>query len=115
MPKARKWILGAIALGITIYIFSPGLPHLITSPVGWNFQAQFMYLTGICTMVLMILSMLISLRVPRLNSVFEGLDKAYNVHKWAGIFTTVFVVIHWLGDKVPLILVKLNIIPDAFI
>ncbi len=115
MKKAQKWVLGSIVLGIIIYMISPGLSHLIENPFGWNMQAQFMNLTGICTMALMILSMLISLRIPKLNSIFEGLDKAYDVHKWTGIFTTAFVVIHWLGDKIPLLLVTLNIVPDAII
>ncbi len=112
MKKVLKWVLGSVVLATLIYIFSPGLSHLIKNPSGWNLQAQFMYFTGICTMTLMILSMLISLRIPKLNSIFEGLDKAYLVHKWTGIFTTAFVVIHWLGDKIPLVLVKLNIVPD---
>ena len=115
MKKAQKWILGFMVLGILIYLLSPGLPHLINNPAGWNLQAQYMYLTGICTMSLMILTMLVSLRIPKLNSILEGLDKAYNIHKWTGIFTTVFVVIHWLGDKIPLVLLQLNIVPDAII
>ncbi|PBQ33200.1 iron reductase [Sphingobacteriaceae bacterium] len=117
MRKTTNWIIGSITLAVSIYLFSPGLSHLIDNPTAWEMQAQFMYVTGICSMTLMVAAMLLSLRIPKINSIFGGLDKSYEVHKWTGIFTTVFVVIHWLGDKIPLLMVKLNVVPDpeAFI
>ena len=44
--------------------------------------------------------MVISIRVPWIN------------HKWTGIFSTVLILFHWLGEKVPEWLVQSGIIPD---
>lgn len=112
MNKLQKWIWVNLIFGILIYLLSPGIMHLISNPTLWEMQAQFMYFTGICSMTLMVTSMLLSLRIPKLNSIFGGLDKSYVIHKWTGIFTTVFVVTHWLGDKIPLLMVKLHIASD---
>lgn len=41
-----------------------------------------------------------------------GLDKGYIVHKWAGIWTTIFVLLHFMMAYVPDWLVVLHIISD---
>ncbi len=63
-------------------------------------------------MLFMILCMLISVRSEWLNRVSGGLDKAYIIHKWAGIFALVFAVLHWSIEKIPHFLVELEIIPN---
>jgi len=112
MKNESKWIAGAMLVGVIIYLLSPTFNSLSPSPTNWELQTQFMYLSGICSLSLMITSMLISLRLPKINSLMGGLDKAYVVHKWVGIFTSAFVFFHWLGDKIPLLLIKLSVILD---
>ena len=56
--------------------------------------------------------MVISVRHPRINHWMRGLDKAYIVHKWTGIVSTILIVFHWLGENVPKWLVELGIVPD---
>jgi predicted ferric reductase len=105
------WISGSLLTGIIIYILSPAFNYS-TVTVGWEFQTQFMYLSGCCSLSLMVTSMLLSLRIPKINASIGGLDKAYILHKWTGILTSIFVLFHWLGDKVPLLLINLEIIPE---
>ena len=56
--------------------------------------------------------MVISVRHPRVNRWMRGLDKAYIVHKWTGIVSTILIVFHWLGENVPKWLVELGLVPD---
>lgn len=110
MKLAIKWIEAAILFGCFIYFLSPGQKHFIQEPTAWEFREQLVYLTGTCAMSLMVLSMLISIRSAAINKLTKGLDKAYVVHKWTGIFTTVFVLLHWLTEYIPHWLVQLNFI-----
>ncbi|TGM01109.1 hypothetical protein EHQ76_10750 [Leptospira barantonii] len=108
--KPKKWIFVFILLGCSIFALSPGPIHLIQNPSWLELREQLVYLTGICSMSLMVLSMILSVRLKRINRLLGGLDKAYVVHRSAGIFASVFVVLHWLTEEVPHWLVELNII-----
>lgn len=112
MKPTTKWIAGALAFAGLTFALSPGPQHLMANPDGWELREQVVYLTGVSALSLMVLSMLISVRIPWLNRQMHGLDKAYVVHKWAGIFATVLIVFHWLGEKAPEWLVELEFIPD---
>lgn len=112
MRNETKWIVGSVLTAVAIYLISPIFNSFPSHPTNWELQTQFMYLSGMCSLTLMVTSMLVSLRLPKINSLMGGLDKAYVVHKWTGIFTSAFVFFHWLGDKIPLLLITLNIIPD---
>ncbi len=81
-------------------------------PDGWEFREQFVHLTGVSALSLMILSMVISVRIPWVNRRMQGLDKAYVVHKWTGIFATLLLLFHWLGEKGPEWLVEWGLIPN---
>ncbi len=49
----------------------------------------------------MTLTMCLSLRSSWLNKVLGGLDKAWRLHKWAGICAIAFAFAHWLDEKLP--------------
>jgi predicted ferric reductase len=112
MKPTTRWITGALVIAGIIFALSPGPKHLIDNPDGWELREQFVYLTGVSALSLMVLSMVISLRTPWVNRQMQGLDKAYIVHKWAGIFATLLIVFHWLGEKAPAWLVELELIPN---
>lgn len=112
VATTTKWIAGSVGIATLIYALSPGPEHLMANPTGWEFREQFVYLTGLSAMSLMVLSMVISVRLPWLNQRMRGLDKAYIVHKWTGIVSTVLVVFHWLGEKAPEWLVAWGVVAD---
>lgn len=112
MNVAKKWIIGAVITGCLIFALSPGPLHLVDHLTIWEVREQIVYLTGACAMSLMVLTMVISIRLKVFNDLLKGLDKGYLVHKWTGIFTTVFVLLHWLTEYVPHWLVQLNFIPN---
>ena len=112
MKPTTKWITGALVIAGLIFALSPGPQHLIHNPDGWEFREQFVFLTGVSSLSLMVLSMVISVRIPWVSRRMKGLDKAYVVHKWTGIFATILIVFHWLGEKVPHLLVDWGLVPD---
>ncbi|CAN5505788.1 ferredoxin reductase family protein [soil metagenome] len=112
MKTTTKWIAGSLALACLIFTLSPGPQHLMANPTSWEIREQLVYLTGVSAVSLMVLSMVISVRHPRINHWMRGLDKAYIVHKWTGIVSATLIVFHWLGENVPKWLVELGIVPD---
>lgn len=112
MKPTTKWITGALVFAGIIFTLSPGPRHFLAHPDGWEFREQFVYLTGVSALSLMVLSMIISVRVPWVNRRMQGLDKAYVVHKWTGIFATLLLLFHWLGEASPEWLVEWGLIPN---
>lgn len=112
MQPTTKWITGALVFAGLIFALSPGPQHFIVNPGGWEVREQFVYLTGVASLSLMVLSVVISVRIPWLNRRMQGLDKAYIIHKWTGIFATLLTLFHWLGEKAPEWLVELGLIPN---
>lgn len=112
MQPTTKWITGTLTFAGLTYALSPGPQHIFANPDGWELREQFVYLTGVASLSLMVLSMVISVRIPWLNRRMQGLDKAYVIHKWTGIFATVLTLLHWLGENVPHWLVELGLLPN---
>jgi len=103
---ARKAIICAILFSCLIFLLSTGPGRLIAHPVATEWQAQLIYLAGVCTLSLMTLAVLISARLTILSQLFNGLDKSYVVHKWTGITCAIMVTLHAtqvgnLGIEVP--------------
>ena len=95
MSKAAKWSISGLLLGVLIFLLSPSLNKLISNFAFWNVKEQSLYLTGSIAIVYMVMSMLLSVRFSFINNISGGLDKAYIIHKWVGIWAFVFSVIHW--------------------
>ena len=112
MRQTRKWIIGTLVIAGIIFALSPGPRHLIENPDRWELREQFVYLTGVSALSMMVLSTLISVRIPWINRQMSGLDKAYVVHKWTGILSTILIIFHWLGEKIPHWLIDWEIIPN---
>ena len=61
----------------------------------WLIRQQGLYLSGILSMALMSLVMVLATRPRWLEAPLGGMDRIYRLHKWAGILAVVFAVLHW--------------------
>lgn len=61
----------------------------------WLWRKQLIYLTGLVSFVLMSLVMLLAVRPVWLEDRLGGLDKMYQLHKWAGIWSVIFAALHY--------------------
>lgn len=61
----------------------------------WRLRQHTINLTGLWSMSLMGLIMLLALRLPLLEKPLGGMDQVYRLHKWAGIGAGVTAVMHW--------------------
>lgn len=69
----------------------------------WAVYDQSLLLSGLLSIALMSLAMMLALRPAWLERPLGGLDQIYRSHKWAGILAVVFAAAHWLiemGDDV---------------
>ena len=66
------------------------------SALPWIIRQEGMYLTGLLSIALMSLSMLLSARPLWLEKPLGGLDRIYRLHKWSGILAVGFGASHWL-------------------
>lgn len=99
-----KVVLGTWLMGITLAWMAVAPADLGGSPlvdaqgaaVGWwQLRQHALYLTGLWSISLMALVMLLALRLPLLDRVLGGMDQVYRLHKWAGIAAALTAVAHW--------------------
>jgi len=62
----------------------------------WIVRQEAMNLTGLLSIALMSLSMLLATRPVWLEKPLHGLDRIYRLHKWSGILAIAFGAAHWL-------------------
>lgn len=62
----------------------------------WIIRQEALYLTGLLSIALMSLSMLLSIRPVWLEKPLGGMDRVYRLHKWSGILAISFGAAHWL-------------------
>ena len=63
----------------------------------WIVRQEAMNLTGLLSIALMSLSMLLATRPVWLEKPLNGLDRIYRLHKWSGILAVGFGAAHWLA------------------
>lgn len=66
----------------------------------WNLRHDALYLSGLLSIGLMSLAMLLASRPAWLEGPLGGLDRIYRAHKWAGILAASFAGLHWFIDEV---------------
>jgi predicted ferric reductase len=81
-----------------------GLDLIATQPVQdgavlWLMRQQGLYLTGLLSIALMSLSMLLATRPVWLEKPLGGLDRIYRLHKWSGIVAIGSAAGHWLIEQ----------------
>lgn len=92
-----KVVLGTWLLGITLaWMAVSPLVDAQGAAVGWwQLRQHTMYLTGLWSISLMSLTMVLALRLPLLDRALGGMDQVYRLHKWTGIAAAVTAIAHW--------------------
>lgn len=62
----------------------------------WLIREQGLYLSGLLSIGLMSLAMVLATRPVILERPLGGMDRIFRLHKWAGILAAVFAALHWL-------------------
>jgi predicted ferric reductase len=95
---AMKFLLGGLLAIVTFVwgweLFSASDP--VTASLPWVIRQQGLYLSGLASIALMSLAMLLATRPVWLERPMGGLDRIYRAHKWAGILAIGFAAAHWL-------------------
>ncbi len=99
-----KLALGLWLLTLTLAWLAVAPPTLglwpLVDPQGtaggwWMLRQHAIHLSGLWSMGLMSLIMLLALRLPQLERPLGGMDQVYRLHKWAGIGAGLTAVLHW--------------------
>ncbi len=99
-----KVVLGVWLLGITLAWMAVTPPDLGVLPLvdaqgaalgWWQLRQHALYLTGLWSISLMALAMLLALRLPLFDRLMGGMDQVYRLHKWTGIAAALTAIGHW--------------------
>ncbi|MDA0107220.1 ferric reductase-like transmembrane domain-containing protein [Vibrio sp. La 4.2.2] len=104
MNKLYSMVL-ALILAI-IFIWLQAEPSLVANETFMQWRSALIQITGIVSVLLLTLVMLLALRLPLIENFTRGLDKSYRLHKWVAIYAVIIGVIHWLLAIVPKQLVR---------
>ena len=85
-----------VALTWGVDMLSPG--HLSTGSGLWALRQEGLYLTGLLSISLMSLAMVLATRPVWLERPLGGMDRIYRLHKWSGILAVTFAALHWLVE-----------------
>ncbi|SCZ52811.1 ferredoxin reductase family protein [Thiohalomonas denitrificans] len=86
--------LAIIALAWGWEILSPG--HQAVGSLAWTVYHEGLILTGLWSICLMSLAMILATRPAWLERPLGGMDQIYRLHKWSGILAVGFAAAHWL-------------------
>ena len=88
---ALAWLAVAPAdLGVSPLINADGAATGL-----WKLRQHALYLTGLWSISLMALILVLALRLPLLDRAMGGMDQVYRLHKWTGIAAAVTAIGHW--------------------
>ena len=82
------WWLAALPL-------NPSSAEIFSGTWWWQTRQHALYLSGVWSIGMMSLVMLLSLRQRWMEGSLGGMDQVYRLHKWAGIGAAVAAVMHW--------------------
>lgn len=89
----------ACLLALVTFVWGWNVFHTV-APAGvhplWLARQEGLYLSGLLSIALMSLSMLLATRPVWLEAPLGGMDRIYRTHKWAGILAVAFAATHWL-------------------
>ena len=93
MTRIKLCLAGLIGLLSALWLLADTLmPQPFTY---FSFRSVFMQYSGVLTVAVMSVAMLLALRPRWLERPLDGLDKMYRLHKWLGITALVLSVLHW--------------------
>lgn len=96
-------LAGFIATVTLTWAWSLSMATGPSASLAWAVYDHGLHLTGLLSVALMSLTMMLATRPAWLERPLAGLDRIYRVHKWAGILAVTFAATHWLvemGDDV---------------
>ena len=94
--KTRHFLMLFLAILGLAWAWEALVMHPVAGDALWVARKQAMYLTGIGSMGLMSLVMVLATRPVWLESWLGGMDRVFQLHKWAGILAIGLGVAHWL-------------------
>src|SRR5690606_31498603 len=91
----KPLLAGLIALVTLAWAATPLDPAAATP---WLVRQEALYLTGLWSVALLSLAMVLATRPVWLERPLGGMDRIYRTHKWAGILAIAFAALHWLVE-----------------
>lgn len=96
MKTSLSLFMAVLSLAWAAVALSPGTETGASLP--WLARQEGLYLTGLLSIGLMSLAMVLAVRPAWAERPLGGLDRVYRVHKWAGILAIVLAAAHWLVE-----------------
>ena len=94
-----SWLLAITLAWLAVAPSTMGLWPLVDAQGAasgwWRLRQHGIYLSGLWSLGLMSLVMLLALRLPLLDQALGGMDQVYRLHKWAGIGAGLTALLHW--------------------
>ncbi|HEX6734342.1 MAG TPA: ferric reductase-like transmembrane domain-containing protein [Azonexus sp.] len=89
-------LIAAVVLVWGLDVASTGWPAGV-HPL-WQLRHEALLLSGLLSIALMSLAMLLATRPAWLEAPLGGMDRVYRTHKWAGLLAGLFAILHWLVE-----------------
>ncbi|MDO9482748.1 MAG: ferric reductase-like transmembrane domain-containing protein [Hydrogenophaga sp.] len=97
MKRIRVSLMAMLVLLTALWLAADTLfPEPFTY---FSFRGVFVQFSGVLSIGLMAMAMLLALRPTWLERPLDGLDKMYRLHKWLGVSALVAAVLHWWVAK----------------
>ncbi|MCQ1058021.1 ferric reductase-like transmembrane domain-containing protein [Photobacterium sp. ZSDE20] len=94
MKKLYLTAAGLVALCALIWLQAE--PNLFGNSTLMQWRSSLIQITGITSILLLTMVMVLALRLPFIERLTSGLDKSYRLHKWLAIYGVIFGTVHWL-------------------
>ncbi len=98
--KSVRNIIWAMIATMSAFWFAME-PQLFASNNVFEWRSAMIQYSGILSLMLMSITMILAMRLPMVENWLNGMDKAYRVHKWLGIGGVAMGVTHWLWYQIP--------------
>ncbi|MCD9497288.1 ferric reductase-like transmembrane domain-containing protein [Photobacterium carnosum] len=85
-------------------------PQFFTSNNLFEWRSAIIQYSGILSLILMSITMILAMRLSVIENWLSGMDKAYRIHKWLGISSIALGISHWLWYQIPKWLVMSGIL-----
>ncbi|OLQ84935.1 ferredoxin reductase family protein [Vibrio panuliri] len=106
----KLYLYTAALIAACTLIWLQAEPNLFSYTTFMHWRSALIQGTGIISLLLLTLTMLLALRLPLIDKMTAGLDKSYRLHKWLAIYGVIIGAIHWLLAIVPKKLVQYGVL-----
>ena len=96
MSPVNIVLAGLLGLVTVAWALAPDSGASASGALPWIVRQQTLYLSGLYSVALMSLAVMLSTRPVWLERPLGGLDRVYRLHKWSGILAVTFAAVHWL-------------------